>query len=140
MAANDFQYAREPVFTGEIAVKNTTGSGTLLAAGTTVKIDTSNLLSGTQYSPGVIAVTDDDAALGVLIENIADGKVGRCAVAGVAQAICSAAITAGAFVQASSTGKVKTNAGAKKTLGMALTSTGASGDMLLVLISQAANA
>lgn len=138
MAANDFDYARQPMFTGEISVKN--ASGTDLVAGNLVKLDAANPVSATQPLPGVARTTTDEYPFGVCLEAIPNGKSGRVAIAGIAQVVASAAITAGATVQASTVGKVVTAAAAKPQIGQALTAAGADGDKLLIVISIAKNA
>ena len=137
MAANDFIYASTPL-PGDIAVKNTDSVD--FAAGNIVKLDATNVVSGTQATYGALRATTDDYPLGVVMETIAQGKTGRVRPHGVAQVVASAAITAGAVVQASTVGKVVTAAAAKPQVGQALTAAGADGDKLLVAIAIAKNA
>lgn len=138
MAANDFQYASTPL-PGDIAVKNTEASADI-SAGQAVTLDASHLLSGTQYHCGAILATTDDYILGIAMENIPNGKTGRVRTAGIAQAVCSAAITAGALVQAGASGKLKTLTSAKPQVGQSLTGTSSDGDKFLVALAFAKNA
>lgn len=137
MASNDVTLARTPLPTGEMTIKNTEAS-TAMVPGNVVKLDASHLLSGTQPVVGALLTTDDAAPLGVVLENIAVGATGRIAVYGIVPAIAEAAVTAGTYVQSASTGKCKVNAGAKPTLGLALTGTAADGDQILLLLGVAA--
>ncbi len=140
MAANDSQYASIPM-PGDIACKNTEASVDL-SAGQVVKLDASHLVSGTQSVFGVILPTaNTDYCFGVVMESIPNGKTGRVRTMGVAQVICSAAVTAGAVLMpASSAGKVLTQTAAKPQIGQALTGTATDADKLLVNLSFALNA
>lgn len=133
MAANDVQHATIPL-ASDLSVKNTEASADI-AVNTVVKLDASNLVSATQPYPGVVIATTDDVALGVTLEAIPNGKTGRIRPIGVVTCICSAAITAGAQVQASTVGKVKTLVAAKPQVGQALTTTTTDGDRLLVMLN-----
>lgn len=133
MAANDVQHASIPLAT-DLSVKNTEASADI-AVGTLVRLDATNVASATQPLPGVLITTTDEVALGVAIENIPNGKVGRIRPLGVAYCIASAAITAGAQVQCSTAGKIKTLVAAKPQVGQALTAAGADGDRVLVIFN-----
>lgn len=136
MAVTDFQWASIPC-PYDLAVKNTEAS-TTIAAGNVVKLDTSNLLSGTQGNFGVLQGTADAIPFGVAMESIAAGKSGRARPMGpVVQATASGAITAGTSVQADSAGKVKTAVTDKAALGVALTTTTTDGDPILVMLQAA---
>jgi len=131
MAAT-FIYARVPL-QSDLAVKNT--DVTAITQGQAVKIDASNLLSATQGHPGVVICTTDDVVDGVALEAIPVGGFGRIACAGVVRCTASAAITGGAQVQASTTGKVKTLVAAKPQVGKALEAAAADGDYVHVLLN-----
>ena len=139
MAANDVILSRIPVQNGEVTVKNTHAS-TALVPGNTCTLDGSNLLSSTQPALGVVPATADDVPFGVALENIAAGAYGRVAVSGIVPAIASGVVTAKDYVECDTGGKVKTTAGAKPTLGIALTTTASNNDQVLVLLGGAKNA
>lgn len=137
MAANDFLYARIPQ-PSDLSCKNASGSD--IAAGNVVTLDPANPVSATQSEPGIKQGTTDDFAFGIAIEAIANGKSGRVARGSIAQAVASAAITAGAVVQADASGKVKTQGAGKAQVGQALTAAAADGDKILVALAVAKNA
>lgn len=135
MAATDFINGSYPITGGDIPVKNTSGSA--LAAGATVKLDTGHLMGAAQGCVGVVAVSAvTDQPLGVLIEAVPNNGVGRCRIAGAAWAIAEGAITAGATVGASgaTAGDVTTYTATDPYLGIALTSAASAADPVLVLI------
>ena len=105
MAANDFLYA-QTASPFDLACKNT--DSTDLAAGNVVKLDTTNVVSGTQPTIGALQGTAASiAAFGVCIDAIPQGKTGRVRALGpVVQCVASGAITAGVAVAASTAGKV----------------------------------
>lgn len=131
MALSDFKYARQPAWgAGDLPVTNTdTGA---IAAGDIVTLDTSHLMSTTSPTVGVKQAAADAQPLGVAIDAIPAGAQGRIATLGVIKVVASGAITAGAIVQADNSGKVKTTAGAKPQVGVALWTTTTDGDPLLV--------
>jgi len=139
MAANDYKYATTPIGT-DIPCKNTEAS-TALAAGNVVKLDATNVLSGTQANIGVLqGAATTDYPVGVAMEAAAAGKQLRVRCEGIAQVVAGAAITAGALVMPTTAGKVITQTAAKPQLGQALTAAAADGDRILVLLSRALNA
>jgi len=138
MAANDFLYAREPSFTGEVPTINLTGSD--IAQGVVVKLDTSNPISGTVFQPGITPAGANDIPFGVTLEKIVNGRTGRVAIAGIAQCVASGAITVGNFVQCAASGQVSTQGTAHPTLGTALTAAAGANDRILVRISVGFNA
>lgn len=132
MALTDFQYARTAnQGVGDEVFKNTHAS-TDIAAGDVVTIDTTHIMSGTQPVVGINQATTDNQPIGVAVDAIPVGKTGRVATLGIIQTKCSAAVTVGDVVQASTSGKVKTTAGAKPQVGVALMTTTTDGDPLLV--------
>lgn len=139
MAANDFQYAGIPMGPGgDVSVTNT--DSTDLIVGNIVKLDATNVVSGTQPLPGVLLTTTDDYPYGVCIEAIAQTKSGRVRISGRVPVLAQAAITAGARVQCSTGAKAKTCGAAKAQLGQALTAAAADNDFILVQLSIGANA
>lgn len=140
MAATDFLNARHNLQLPDFPVKNT--GGTALAFGTVVKIDASNLLSGTQPQIGVIATAAlTDVPFGVVIDtSIAAGGQGRVQVLDGTAVWCfvdaAGNITGGQQVMPSSTvsGAVRpyVAAAGNSSVGQALTSTAASADPVLV--------
>lgn len=138
MAANDFVYASTPL-ASDLTVKNTEASADI-AAGNVVKLDTTNVVSGSQRHIGALLGTAAAYPLGVAMENIPNGKTGRVRPIGVAQVVASGAITAGAVVAAGASAKVAAQSAGQAQLGVALTATAADGDKLLVAISIAKNA
>lgn len=139
MAATDFDWAS--TYGGlDVTVKNT--DSVSLAAYTAVKIDATNILSGTQQHIGVLQTTTDDKIVGFMLETVAVGKTGRVRFifSAIARGVASAAITAGGYVQASTVGKVKAAGTAKPGAGMALTTTASDGDPLLIGVGGALNA
>lgn len=140
MAANDFLYASLPS-EQDIPCKNTEAS-TALAAGDVVKLDTGHLISGTQGHIGVLQGTAAAVGvIGVAMEAIPAGKIGRVRPLGpVVQCVTSAAVTCGTHVAASTVGKVATQTAGQTQVGLALTTTTADLDRVLVMLTGAKNA
>jgi hypothetical protein len=139
MAANDFIYASVPL-ASDLEFTNTETS-TAIVAGNVVKIDATNVVSGTQPTFGGLQGTAAATGLlGIAMEAIPVGKTGRVRPFGVAQAVASGAITAGAVVAAGSTGKVAAQTSGQAQLGYALTTVTTDGDKILILVSLARNA
>ena len=134
MAATDFINGGYAIPGADIPVKNTSGGA--LVAGTTVKLDTGNLLSATQPAVGVTTVSAvTDKCLGVLIEAAPINGIARCRVLGGVWAIAQAAITAGSAVGASTTaGQVIAYTATDPYLGIALTAAATAADPILVLL------
>jgi precorrin-4 methylase len=127
------QIGTNPVLT--LPCKNTSGSD--LAEGIVVMLDT--YVAG-QYSVKLTA--SDVGAMGVTAEAIANGKIGRVIVAGVASCTASATITSAggtAVVMADSAGKVLPQTAAKYQVGFALQDA-VSTDRVAVLLAFAKNA
>lgn len=139
MAANDFIQATIPM-PGDIACKNTEAS-TDLAAGDVVKLDTSNVVSGTQGTFGVLQGTAAAQPIGVAIEAITHGKIGRVRPLGaVVWCVASASTAAGLILAASSSGKVAAQTSGQTQLGLSLTAAAADGDRILVMLFGGKNA
>jgi hypothetical protein len=139
MAANDYQYARTPK-PSDIGVA--VYGGTAITTGLCVTLDTGNLMP-TKPIIGVQRSTTDDNILGVAVENIAaSGGQGRvaCGDGDIVQCVASGAITAGTYVQAGANGKVATAGAAKPLVGLALTTTTADNDLILVMLRISKNA
>ena len=138
MAATDYQVSRFPLGIAEMPVKNTSGTAFALGSqgqGPLVKLDTANLMSGTQAAVGVVltaAVTD--IPLGVVIEDIPAGGYGRVQLLGCAWCIAQAAITAGVLVGPGGTtsGDVIAYTAGDPYIGQALTAAATAGDPILV--------
>lgn len=140
MATSDFQYPHIEVIGGTKAVKNTSSS-VAIAAGDCVTLDASNLASGTQPVDGVVQSANQDLILGIALENIAVGDIGRVMTDGEVQVVCSAAVTAGTMVMSSGSGQVATQTSAQPTVGEALgASTTGTGQLLRVRLRIAKNA
>lgn len=140
MAANDFLYASLPS-EQDLPVKNTHAT-IAIASGDVVILDVSHLISATQGHIGVVQGTSASVAVfGVAMEAIAVGKIGRARPLGpVVQCVASAAITTGTHVMASTVGKVATQTTAAAQIGLALTTTSADLDKVLVMLMGAKNA
>jgi hypothetical protein len=127
----------------DLPCKNYGGSD--IGPGLGVLIDTGNL-AGPDAAPGVVLPTNSGGVvgtLGITVETIYAGKVGRVRVAGAYPVVAHGSVTAGTYVQLSDTtahlGQVKTCLSATEQIGQALN--GASdGDPVLVLICKAKNA
>lgn len=135
------QFASTPSY-ADLAFKNT--GVTTLVAGTPVKVDSANAISASNLASGIGVVgvaADGDGCVGVLLEDVLAGGVGRVRTAGTVVTKADGAVTAGAFVMASATASkfVKTQGAGLPTLGQAL-STAADGEDVLVLLAVSANA
>lgn len=140
MATTDFDWARIPIGpNGDIPVKNTDSSNDLVV-GNVVTIDASNPMSATQQAPGVKLGANNDFAFGVVVEAIARNAYGRVQILGIAPVVASAAITAGAVIQAAASGKVVTQSSGQPQLGQALTAAAANNDIIMARIAIAKNA
>ncbi len=133
MAANDVILTRIPIQNGEVSVKNTHAS-TALIAGNTCTLDGSNLVSATQPVLGVVPAIADDLPFGVVLENIPAGKIGRvaCIFSSIVPTIASGVVTAKDYVECDTAAKVKTTAGTKICVGIALTTAAADLDQILI--------
>lgn len=125
-----------PVTGADVSFKNFGVSD--IAAGTVVKADTSNPPSPT-LPGGVVAVTDDTNVLGVALETLVAGKMGRVRLAGGAVCTAGGTITFGDVVMSANTGTVVAQTAGKYQLGIALSSA-ASTEKVLVWIDKAKNA
>ena len=138
MAATDFLYASNRI-EQELAVKNT--DSTDFAFGDVVKLDTSNVVSGTQAVVGALQGTAAAQPLGVCLEAIPQGKVGRIAPLGpIVRTTASGAISAGAILAAAASGKVAAQTSGQAQLGMAITAAASNNDPLLAMLFGAKNA
>jgi len=120
---------------------NNTGSD--IAAGLAVVVDSTNALSSSNTVDGVsvkLPAADGALGVGVTMEVIKAGNFGRVRTGGQAAGTASGAITAGAAVMVeSATGKIKASGAGNAQIGIALT-TAADGDPVLVQIVPAKNA
>lgn len=125
------------VYVLDLPFKNTSGSD--IAAGYAVIADSSNPPSPS--TPGGITLPASDATpLGVTVDAIPNGKIGRVRLNGVAPCVCSAAITYGGYVMADSAGKVTPQTSTNYAIGVALGETGATGEIVAVLLDRSVNA
>lgn len=138
MAATDFTWAGIPVTGGDITVKNTDSSD--FAAGDAIKIDGTNVISGSQPIFGALQGTANAVGIGFALETIKQNQYGRVRTNGVAVGRASGAITAGTFVGCDSGGQVKTQQAANPCIGIALATTTANHDPIPILITQGNNA
>lgn len=138
MANADFQWGGSAVTGGDIPFKNTDVSA--MSAGQAVKVDPTNVMSGTQAVAGALIAAAGDKAVGYVIEAIPVNGIGRVRVYGVAPATASGAITAGVAVAPDASGKTKTCPAATAQSGYALTSAATNGDTILVLVDRGNNA
>lgn len=137
MAQNDFDWASTPL-PWDLPVKNYS-TVTDIPAFTVVKLDTGNLVSGTNESVGISICATGDYPLGVTIEDIAPGKQGRVRNLGIVPVTADTAITAGVTVRAGFSGDVTTRSAGNNQLGQALGTAAALGDVILVQLAIAAN-
>lgn len=136
MSANDFDWASTPL-PSDLPGRNY-GSGDIPEF-SVVKLDTGNVLSGTNESVGIALAGTGDLPLGVTIEDIPAGKQGRYRNQGIVPVTADTAISAGAVVRAGFSGDVTTRSTGNNQLGQALTASAALGDKLLVQLAIAAN-
>lgn len=117
-----------------------------IPANRAVSIDATNLVgTGTNAGIGVkVVAADGDVVVGVTMEIIPAGGVGRVRTGGIAPCIADGAITAGTFVdasaQAGNVGYVKAHGAGKATVGIALATSAADDDVVPVLIALGFNA
>lgn len=134
MAATDFQYNREPVTGADISYKNTSGSA--IVAGMSLKLDTGNLVSGTQANYGMtptVAVTDMPD--GVAVQNTPANAQGTVQILGLAVCIATGAVSAGATVGPTATaGEIAAFTSTDPSLGKAWTAAASAGDPIMVRI------
>jgi Uncharacterized conserved protein (DUF2190) len=121
---------------GDLPFKNYGGSA--IAAGLAVKLDTGTVPSGTNPA-GVVVTTSSVGAIGVTMESIPAGKMGRVRCYGVAPATAGGTIAVGDYVMAANTGVVVTQTAGLFGLGYAL-SGAASTETVRVLLALAKNA
>lgn len=139
MAATDFTLARNTYQSGnDDAAYNATGSD--IPAGTTVKIDTANPMSGSQGAPGVVTATLNAVPYGITVETLKSKAYGRVQRGGRANTFASGAVTVGDVVQCDASGQVKTQSAGEPQLGIALTNTANAADPIQVAIAIAKNA
>lgn len=140
MALWNIQLSTAPSL-NDFAFKNNTGSD--IASGVCVIIDATNALSSALTDDGIsvkLPTADGQLSVGVTMEIIKNGNVGRVRTGGMAVVTASGVVTAGGPVMAeSATGKGKAAGAAKAQVGIAL-STAADADPLLVLVCPAFNA
>lgn len=137
------QLAGTPSYT-DFPVVNLGGSD--IAAGSPLAVDSSVAISVSNFAGGVGVKTpasSGDAVFAVALETLVAGKAGKARFAGpvaVVTASSGGGITAGTFVEASSTaGYVLTQTSGKATIGLALT-TAAASEQLLIMLAVANNA
>lgn len=121
----------------DLPFKNTSGSD--IAAGYAVIADSSNPPS-TGTPGGIVLPSSDAKPLGVTIDAIPNGKIGRVRLNGVAPCICSAAITYGVSLMVDSAGKVLAQTTGKYAIGVALGTTAGTGEIVAVLLDRSVNA
>lgn len=141
MATTDFVWGRIPVTGADVTIKNTDGTNNFVA-GNLVTLDPANAMAtGTpaQPAPGCVLAVNNDYTFGVVIESIAIGAFGRVQRIGQIQVVASAAITAGAIVQSSGSGKVATSGVAQPQVGQALTAAAGNLDLIWVALDRAKN-
>lgn len=139
----NFQVAETPSY-GDFPFKNYSTTDTI-AKGIFVVCDTTNVLGATASADGIgIAVPAGDgtaAAVGITMESIGPGAVGRVRCYGIAVTTADGVITAGDLVQAtndtSKVGFAKTLGATKYCSGQAL-NTCADGDPCIVLLDRSA--
>lgn len=124
-------------------MKNNSGSD--INPGYAVTVDGSNLLGGTNSSVGckLPPTSGSEVTIGITMETIKAGAIGRVRVAGLAVAKASGSVTAGTYLQAQVTsgneGKLSTCGSGKAQIAFALE--GASdGEDVLVTLAPARNA
>jgi hypothetical protein len=116
-----------------------------IEAGLAVLVDGSNVIPTNAVGGIVLPTASGGVAgtLGVTVERIPAGGIGRVRVAGVIQCKANGTVTYGQIVQASDTtaklGWVKTCGAGTRQIGLAL-ATAADGEFLPVLIAHAVNA
>lgn len=150
MATTNVQMASVPM-PSDIPVQNYSASVDI-AAYQCIVLDTGNLVTNSATAlnggvsvilPTVVDSTHSADAFGITQEIIKAGQTGRVRTGGISLAIADGAITAGAWVDASTTtakvGKVRAHVAANQTIGIAL-ETAADGDTIQVLVLPGKNA
>lgn len=83
----------------------------------------------------ILAVLPADKAIGILLNDPADGEEALVVYSGVAKALSEASVTAGALVAASTTSRVKiTTTADDGVIGRALEASSAAGDIISVMV------
>ncbi len=143
MSATYDQLAQTPLASDE-TFKNYSGSD--IPANTAVALDTTNYVGdslGTTIPGIILPATGGNPSLcvGITMDKIKAGQVGRVRPLGTAYAIANGTITPGQTVDADVTtaGRILAHTAAKASLGQAR-SGGASGDPILVFVNPALNA
>lgn len=145
MAGPNAQLSQVPSYT-DFAFKNNTGA--TLAANIAVAIDATYSTTATALLTSIgikEPASTGDPVIGVLMESVADGAVGKVRCLGpIAQMFADGAITAGTYVDGSAAsskkGFAKAHTAAKASIGIALTGAAADGDSLLVMLVGGFNA
>lgn len=132
MGQNDFQWASTPN-PSDLPVRNY--GLTDIPQFTVVKLDTGNLVNGTNETTGIVQAGSGDRPLGVTVEDIPAGKQGRLRTQGWIPVTAEAAVSAGAQVIPGFQGDVKTQGGTSPALGVALDTAAALGDTIRVQIA-----
>ena len=148
MSTTDFNWARVAGHGAfEKSCLNTDASNNL-ANGQIVKMDATNVMSGTPYlaAPGVVLAGAGVFPYGVVITPAASVSGTppynplRVQYGGEVQVNASAAITAGAILATAASGKVATQTSGQPQVGQALTAAAASTDILQAALAFANNA
>lgn len=131
--SNDFDWASVPLPT-DVAVKNYGASD--IPALSPVKIDTANVLSGTNESIGVVLAGTADRPFGITVDDGPAGKQMRVRTQGLIPCIADTAISAGALLgpgySGDGIGRVTNQASTNPIIGQAITAAGALGDTILL--------
>ena len=138
MAATDYVSGRVTLGIQDLPYYNATGA--TINKGEALKLDTTNVMSGTQPLWGMTPTTGvTDKCLGFAVQNVPTGQTGTMQVAGVAVAIAAGAITVGSTVGPSSTaGDVTAYTATDPYVGTALTAAVNAADPIFVLINPGA--
>ena len=137
MAQNDFVWASVPLPT-DLPVRNY--GTTDIPAFSVVKLDTGNLVSGTNESIGVAICGTADRPLGVTIDDLPStsatySKQGRMRTVGWVPVSADSAITAQTLCRAGFNGMVTSElAGTSASIGQALQTAAAFGDVIMIQI------
>lgn len=137
MSANDFDWASTPL-PSDLPGRNY--GVTDIPAFSVVKLDTGNVLSGSNESVGLALAGTGDYPLGVTVEDLPAGKQGRYRNQGIVPVTADTAVTAGAIVKAGFSGDVTPQTSGTPQLGQALTAAAALNDTILVQLAIAKNA
>lgn len=136
MSANDFDWASTPLPT-DLPGRNYGLND--IPAFSVVKLDTGNVLSGTNELVGLALAGTGDYPLGVTVEDIPAGKQGRYRTQGIIPVTADKAINAGDVVRAGFSGDVTSRSAGNNQIGQALTAAAALGDTILLALSIGAN-